>query len=162
MLLMPNSKGVHMNKIGVIVTGVIVGAVLLVLLIIALGGSGEAPSSDVSTSDMNNVANEQAANTDEGSEAGNDVQDSAEVAIADFRYTPDDITIRAGTTITWSNQDNVTHTVTPDKGYETDEFQSSGAMLPGSSFSVTFTEPGTYLYFCEPHPSMKGRITVID
>ncbi len=61
-----------------------------------------------------------------------------------------------GTTVTWTNYDSIGHTVTSDEG---DEFRSP---LFGSNetFSHTFNQPGEYLYHCEPHPNMKGLVTV--
>jgi len=65
------------------------------------------------------------------------------------------IEIAVGTTITWKNEDQVSHTVTAtDKGFD------SGMIDPGRSWSHTFDQPGTYTYFCLPHPFMKGTVVV--
>jgi plastocyanin len=78
-----------------------------------------------------------------------------QLTVENFNFTPADITVAPGTTITWTNNDDVEHTVTaPDNGF------SSKALETGDSYSFTFTQPGTYTYFCAIHPFMTGRVTV--
>jgi plastocyanin len=97
--------------------------------------------------------------TDSGSaaEASNAGGKSATGAIAveikDFAFNPKELDVPAGTTVTWTNLDQVAHTATAGKG----EF-NSGNLNPGESFSFTFDTPGTYVYNCSYHPSMQGTI----
>ena len=70
-------------------------------------------------------------------------------------YLPGTVTIAAGTTLTWLNSDTQVHTVTSDTG-----LFDSGDLQPGQRFSYTFTEAGTYGYFCTPHPWMTGTVIV--
>ncbi len=77
------------------------------------------------------------------------------VTIDDFAFSPATLTVTAGDTVTWTNDDAVTHTATSTTGAF-----DSGDLAPGASFSFTFTTPGTYDYLCTPHPSMTGRIVV--
>ena len=77
------------------------------------------------------------------------------VAIADFAFSPATLTVTAGDTVTWTNEDPVVHTATSTTGAF-----DSGDLAQGESFSVTFTTPGTYAYLCTPHPSMSGQILV--
>lgn len=70
-------------------------------------------------------------------------------------YAPGTLTVAAGTTVTWVNQDVVIHTVTSDVG-----LFDSGSMRPGDRFSFTFTTPGTFTYDCIPHPYMRGTVVV--
>ena len=83
------------------------------------------------------------------------MSEGAEVEIENFAFTPATITVKVGTTVTWTNKDTVRHTVTSDKG-----LFDSGLFGKGESFSFTFTEAGTYTYHCTPHPNMKGTIIV--
>ncbi|MEX2556104.1 MAG: copper-containing nitrite reductase [Actinomycetota bacterium] len=76
-------------------------------------------------------------------------------ANAEHAYDPAVIRVKAGTTVTWTNGDEVAHTVTADDG----SFDS-GFLNAGQSWSHTFTEPGTYAYHCIPHPWMKGTVFV--
>jgi len=78
------------------------------------------------------------------------------VTINNFHFMPPDITIPAGTTIRWTNQDGPTHTVTSDMAGTFD----SGSLAPNTSFSVTFNTPGTFAYHCEIHPTMMGKVIV--
>lgn len=80
---------------------------------------------------------------------------SVEISVVDFAFEPETVTIPAGTTVTWRNDGDRTHTVTADDG----SFDS-GRLDPGESFSFTFTEAGAYAYFCGFHPEMQGTIEV--
>jgi YVTN family beta-propeller protein len=77
------------------------------------------------------------------------------VTIAGFAFTPQNITIKVGDSVTWSNEDGPAHTVTFRDG-------SPGArsLAPGQTFTRTFDTPGTYAYFCSYHPYMTGSIIV--
>jgi len=77
------------------------------------------------------------------------------VTIADFAFTPGTLTITEGDTVTWTNTDQVVHTVTSTTGAF-----DSGDLAQDGTFSFTFTTAGTYDYFCTPHPTMTGQIVV--
>lgn len=77
------------------------------------------------------------------------------VTIQGFAFKPETITISAGTTVTWANQDSVAHTVTADDG----SFDST-PVAGGTAFSQVFATPGTFAYHCTIHPTMKGTIVV--
>ena len=77
------------------------------------------------------------------------------VAISQFAFAPATLTITAGDTVTWTNDDPVIHTATSTTGAF-----DSGDLAQGESYSFTFTTPGTYDYLCTPHPTMTGRIVV--
>jgi len=77
------------------------------------------------------------------------------VSIVNMAFTPGTITVTAGTMVTWSNNDNMTHTVTAD-----DDSFDSGNIGVGSSFTKTFSVVGTYTYHCSIHPSMTGTVMV--
>jgi plastocyanin len=80
---------------------------------------------------------------------------AAAVKIDNFTFTPQTLTVNAGTTVTWINEDDIPHTVTSS----TKQFKSR-AMDTDDKFSFTFTTPGTYQYFCSLHPHMTGTIVV--
>ena len=80
------------------------------------------------------------------------------VTINDFAFGPQNITVKAGTTVTWKNQDSVNHTVTANVA--SSNAPNSQEIAPGSSFSFAFPVPGTYAYHCIIHPSMQGTVTV--
>jgi amicyanin len=77
------------------------------------------------------------------------------VKIDNFSFTPQTLTVHAGTTVTWVNSDDVPHTVTSN-----DKKFKSPALDTGDKFSHTFSAPGTYDYYCSVHPKMTGKIVV--
>jgi len=79
----------------------------------------------------------------------------AEIKIDNFSFTPQTITVSAGTTVTWTNRDDIPHTVV-----STDGLFKSKARDTDEKFSYTFSKPGTYSYFCSLHPKMTGKILV--
>jgi plastocyanin len=79
----------------------------------------------------------------------------AEVTIDNFTFTPERTTVKAGTTVTWINRDDIPHTVT-----STTRLFKSRALDTDDKLSFTFTTPGTYEYFCSLHPHMKATIVV--
>lgn len=80
---------------------------------------------------------------------------SPSIQIGDFKFTPPILTVRMGTTVTWTNRDEETHTVTSATG----AFGSTG-LSHEETFAQTFTRPGTYQYFCALHPHMKATVVV--
>src|ERR1700758_3411807 len=78
-----------------------------------------------------------------------------EVNIDNFTFTPKELTVKAGTTVVFRNQDDIPHVVVGAKG----EFHSK-ALDTGDSFSFTFAKSGSYGYFCGLHPKMQGKIIV--
>jgi amicyanin len=77
------------------------------------------------------------------------------VKIDNFTFNPPRLTVKAGTTVTWENGDDIPHTVTATKG----QFRSK-VLDTEQTFSFTFATPGTYEYFCALHPHMTGTIVV--
>ncbi len=82
------------------------------------------------------------------------------VSIINFAFNPSNRTISAGTTITWTNNDNVAHTVTSGTPGSPDGIFDSGSMAPGESFQFTFTQAGNFNYFCSIHTAMTAQVTV--
>ncbi len=80
---------------------------------------------------------------------------TAKVTIQNFAYSPADITVQKGTTVTWTNLDSVQHTVTSDTG-----LFDSGRLSQDQTWSYTFNNAGTFSYHCTIHPYMKGTVTV--
>ena len=76
-------------------------------------------------------------------------------ALGNRAFTPDDIEIDAGTTVTWTNTDSVAHTSTSNvSGWD------SGIIGPGRQFSFTYQTAGTFPYHCTIHPGMVGTVVV--
>jgi len=77
------------------------------------------------------------------------------VKIDNFTFNPPTLTIAAGTTVTWKNEDDIPHTVA-----STTKAFKSKALDTDDSYTFTFTTPGVYEYFCSLHPHMTGKIVV--
>ena len=80
---------------------------------------------------------------------------STEVKIDNFSFGPTTLTVAVGSTVTWTNRDDIPHTVV-----STDGAFKSKAVDTDEKFSFTFAKPGTYSYFCSIHPKMTGKVVV--
>lgn len=80
----------------------------------------------------------------------------ADVKIDNFAFAPEALTISAGTTVTWTNRDDIPHSIVESNGlFHSQAFDTNG------SYSYTFSKAGTYDYVCGLHPHMKGKIIVM-
>jgi len=79
----------------------------------------------------------------------------AQVVMKNIAFDPASVTINVGETVTWTNEDSVSHTVIGDNG----EFEST-TLAKGDTFGFTFGQAGTYAYHCSIHPSMRGTVIV--
>lgn len=77
-----------------------------------------------------------------------------------FAFSPATITIKVGTTVTWTNNTSVPHTVTSDDGTTFDSGLNTPIAANGGTFSFTFTKAGTFAYHCQIHPFMKATVVV--
>jgi plastocyanin len=80
---------------------------------------------------------------------------TAEVTIDNFSFRPQTLTVAVGTAVTWTNRDDIPHTVVSD-----DAVFKSKARDTNEQFSYTFDKPGTYPYHCSIHPKMTGQVVV--
>ncbi|MEK6867232.1 MAG: plastocyanin/azurin family copper-binding protein, partial [Nanoarchaeota archaeon] len=110
------------------------------------GASGV--SVDVSTEEVSVSVDEEETQAAAESQAAD-----VEVKIESYSFDEKTITVKAGTTVIWENYDSAPHTVTGD-GLD------SGKMSKGDTYEYTFTEPGTYEYYCAYHPSMVATVIV--
>ena len=76
-------------------------------------------------------------------------------SIVNFAFSPANLTVTAGSTVTWTNSDSAAHTVTADGAVF-----SSSSLTDGGTFSHRFMTAGTFAYHCAIHPSMTGTVTV--
>lgn len=77
------------------------------------------------------------------------------MAIGSFAYGPAELTVKQGTTVVWTNNDVVPHTVTAgNRAFD------SGEIAAGKSWRFTASKRGVFLYICTYHPTMKGTLTV--
>jgi plastocyanin len=122
-------------------------AVLLLVLPVVLAGCGTPPAPVPPTNPAPTARAESTVSEAEG----------VQVVIDNFAYTPREITVAAGTRVTWVNRDDSPHTVTntaKPKAFD------SGAMDTDATFAFVFAAPGTYEYFCAVHPRMTAKVIV--
>jgi plastocyanin len=82
------------------------------------------------------------------------------VTIQTFQFRPTPVEVRTGTPVTWTNQDDILHTVTSGTPESRDHRFEAPLDGKGASSTMTFTEAGIYPYFCDRHQSMRGEIRV--
>ena len=80
--------------------------------------------------------------------------EESKVTIDNFTFSPAQLVVKTGTTVTWKNQDDIPHTVVSAGKFK------SKALDTDDSYSFTFTAAGDYTYFCSLHPHMTGTIKV--
>lgn len=131
-------------------------AIALLLLLAACGGSSSPTATGGSTPTVAPTATPTPPPTPtpmptatEASASGNSV------TIANFAFSPQSLTVKVGTKVTWTNNDVATHTVTA-----TNKAFDSGPLSNGKTFSFTFTKAGTYTYGCSIHTRMQATIIV--
>jgi amicyanin len=94
--------------------------------------------------------------TSSGGNQGNTQTGANSIEIKNFAFSPSTLTIKVGETVTWTNSDSTSHTITSDSGSELD----SGSISSGQTYSHTFNTIGTFDYHCSIHTSMKGKVVV--
>ena len=143
---------------------VVVAVAAVAVLAAACGGSSDTPAA-ASPSPSASAVMPTASPTSSG--GADDTSNGVKVSIADMAFSPSKIEVKAGTTVTWTNNDTTEHSVTSTKGDDIDSAVSglfdSGVLQPGQTFSYTFKKAGDYPYECMIHATMKsmhGKIEV--
>ncbi len=124
----------------------------LALLVLA-GCSGSSDGAvDQSTDESAVEQSSDSEDQDEGREAQGATQ---EIDIASFAFAPAEVTVKAGTKIVWTNQDDANHQVHDDNGAFLSDIVGKGGTV-----EVDYSAPGTFTYHCHVHPNMKATIIV--
>jgi plastocyanin len=141
---------------------------LLVLLIaclaLALVAAGCGDDDDDSGNGGSGGANTEQPADEGGGSGGGGGGGGAEVGMRNIQFDPSDVTIKAGETVTWTNEEGVPHDVDKTSG-PGPQFSSGpeGGMMEGDTFAQSFDQPGTYEYVCRVHaPGMAGTIEVTE
>ena len=140
-------------------------ALALIVLGLALAGCGD--DDDASSGDGSGGSAPATTSPEPGGDSpepsGNtpapsgDAVRAEKVEIVEFTYQPDPVTIEAGGKVIWINRDSAPHTATADDG----SFDT-GTLEEGKLKSESFEDPGSYPYFCEIHPDMRGTVEVVE
>lgn len=132
-------------------------AAIIVVLILVVGGA-------VAINHKNKDSNTNTANTSSQTSSNTTTSNSTQststgaIEIKNMMFTPPQISISKGGTVTWTNNDTTTHTVVDDLSNVGGP--SSGQIAPGATYSFTFVKTGSFQYHCSIHPSMRGTIVV--
>lgn len=137
---------------GIVTLAVVVVIAIAAWLLFANGNS----SNDNQTNNSDTAANQTPAASNNSGTNSIQSESAGKITIANMAFSPSQITVNKGDTVTWTNNDSMAHTVTSDTGSELD----SGDIQPGSTYSHTFNTAGSFQYHCSIHPSMRGTIVV--
>ena len=135
---------------GASITILIVLVALVVAAFLIFSGDNQQQDSPQNQVPENN------SQTETPTDTGQNSPQTYNVEIRNFAFAPSTLDVKVGDTITWTNKDNMQHTVTSNSGNELD----SQYLSNGNSYSHTFTQTGTFAYHCTPHPYMKGTVIV--
>ena len=138
------------------ISSTLLATVLLVAGLAACGSDDDGGATAAGDGDTSTTA----ADTSETSAAPEggaapDAGAAPEVDIVDFAFAPEELVVAAGTTVTWTNKDDATHSVAVSALDE-----ESDDMAKGDTFEITYDEAGEYPYVCGIHNYMKGTVTV--
>jgi plastocyanin len=135
-----------------LLSGLLTTLVIMLVLTGCGGGTGATTTTAVGPTTTGGASTTEGASTTASSAAGGA---GGQVVLKNFAFDPASVTIKAGESVTWTNQDSTTHTVDADNG----EFKS-GDLAPNATFTFKFDKAGTYAYHCSIHPSMKATVIV--
>lgn len=145
---------------------------LIIVVIVVVVGAGAAGAyvllkkDNTKTAQSTSTTSSQSGTTHADDQTASTTQETvkpaetSKVVIQNFAYTPANITVKKGTTVTWTNNDSVGHTVTSDDDSAL-SFDSK-TLNKGQTFSTTFDKVGSFSYHCTPHPNMTGSVTVTE
>jgi plastocyanin len=125
--------------------------VIIIAAIIIIGGA-------LALTHKSNNSNGTNTTTSSNAQTQSNVPATGTINIFNMLFTPSQISIRKGGTVTWTNNDKTTHTVVDD--LTNVGGPNSGNIAPGESYSFTFNKTGSFQYHCRIHPSMRGTIVV--
>jgi len=131
----------------------VIVAVVVIVVVLAGGALLLSRNTSNKSDDMNMNTQSSGSNTQNTPKATNTV------TIQNFAFSPASITIKKGTTVTWTNKDSATHTVTES---DSSTGPDSGDLANGKSYSFTYNQTGTFSYHCSIHPNMTGTVKVTE
>jgi plastocyanin len=145
------------------------GIAIIIIFAVLLGGALFVQHNKNSDNTSNSSGTTSTSNSDTSNmpdmststPAPNSTQATAtdKVTIRNFAFSPANITVKKGTTVTWTNQDSTAHTVTETDGQNGPK---SDLLNMGQSYTFTFNTAGTFKYECSVHPQMTGTVTVTE
>jgi plastocyanin len=135
-----------------------VTAIIAVVIIAAGGWVVYHNNKSNGTSTYGNNTNNSSQNQTSTNNSNQSVPSTGSITIKSMMFTPSQISVAKGGTVTWTNNDTVAHTVTDDLSDVGGP--NSGEIQPGSTYNFTFNKTGSFQYHCTIHSSMRGTIVV--
>lgn len=130
----------------------ILGFVIIIALVVAVGASKKTGQTNSDQPASNHPTSSGASTTPASSDAVN---------IQNYAFGPASMTVKKGTSVTWTNMDTARHDITVDDGTPAGG-PASELLAKGQMYSFTFNTVGTFKYHCSPHPYMHGSVTVTE
>jgi plastocyanin len=141
-------------------------AIVAIVIVAALAGGAYAitqnnddTNKQATSSNTGRQSNTMTAEDQQNSQETNNPEVTNKVEISNFAYSPQNITVKKGTTVTWTNRDSAAHDVVEK---DDKEGPKSKLLQTGETYSYTYNTVGTFEYFCTVHPSMTGTVTVTE
>lgn len=146
----------------------IIGIIAAVVLVGAVGGfivmnkddDSKATNTSTQTSQSEDMSSMGTPSSEQTTTDESENVSTSNVVMSNLDFSPAKISVKKGTTVTWTNRDNVQHDVNPDN--PTNEFKKSPLFGKDGTYSVTFNTVGSFSYHCTPHPFMKGTVEVTE
>ncbi len=149
------------KRVIVMLAAFIVLAVAVALVVGGMNNDNGKKGADMQGMEM---GHSQASSTSDSgssqSQASAQPEQTSSVTIQNYSFTPASITVKAGTTVTWTNQDSIQHSVVADD--QSADAPNGPLLAKGESYKFTFAKAGTYKYHCSPHPYMQGTVIVTE
>ncbi len=130
---------------------------------IVITGQGNSPNTNVTKQVISNVTNQVITNATKQATSNVTIPKGASVSKEGQKYfDPQELDVKVGTTVVWTNDDSVAHTVTDGKPTDNEIGKTfdSGLIKAGATFEYTFSSAGSFDYFCQVHPWMTGKVSV--
>lgn len=131
---------------------------LIAIALIAAAAYGVAGRNNNEDNNTNTSPPPASQTTDNQTNGDQQTAETNKVTINNLTFTPADISVKKGETVTWTNNDSVVHTVE----FETDDLEDSGNLQPGDTYRLAFNDEGTFNYTCGLHPQMNGTVSVTE
>lgn len=150
------------KKMVIIMVVVLVALAVAGALVFAMQGNDKDPAPAAPAQSQETPAQSDATEPTNDTTTDSDAQTGeVAVSISNFAYSPGTLKVKKGSTVTWTNNDSVAHTVTsdsesPKSGLDSELFGQ------GETFEFTFNEVGVFKYHCAPHPSMTASVEVVE
>ncbi|HEV7454244.1 MAG TPA: cupredoxin domain-containing protein [Candidatus Saccharimonadales bacterium] len=145
--------------IGVIVAVLAIGGIGVAVLLNKKDTTNKTADMSHMGTSQNSTPSAQSSTPESKPTEQNNPNPTDQVKIENFTFSPVAITVKKGTTVTWTNKDSAAHTVTADKG---EQGPASGSLQQGGTYTFTYNTVGTFAYHCNFHANMTGSVVVTE